>query len=272
MGTGIPIYHLASHARAGETLVLKLLSEHSRVFVPLQIQKEESKVDQAFISEVQNTGIRSIELSHSYARQSGLSSEHIILVKQGVWLHRHPFDGFTLVRNPQSFVASMLTYNVREGLDWGFRPYGRKRYAKTFKRLLRWSQNMSEELCREIESKRSVIDALCCFYNSRIATLSSYRKTIFKYEDLIMSPLQQLQAMCLELDIKFEDALLDAHLNYPAAKEGHGMNDLSRPIDAASMTKWRQGHESVKLKVKDQTLEAAQSVGYTYDEIYLNDA
>jgi hypothetical protein len=265
----IPIFHLASHARAGETLFLKLMSAHSRVCVPLQVEQEEFDIDKAFIAEIQQTGIQSIVLDHPYARKKSLDGNSVVIIKQGIWFHKAPFNGITLVRNPLSFVESMMTYNVLEGLGGGIRKYGRKRYAKTFTRLLRWSKNMSDDLCSDIDSKHSVVDALCCFYNSRVNILANYRKEIFKYEDLVNSPRKELQKVCRILDIEFERNLLYAHQNYSESSLGHGMNKLSRSIDTTSMNKWRQGDRALFQKVKHETIDTAAAVGYTYKEPYL---
>lgn len=263
------MFHLASHARAGETLVLKLMSAHSRVCVPLQVEKEESEADKAFIAEVRETGIRSVTRLHPYAQSKNLGANSVVLIKQGIWLHKDPFNGITLVRNPLSFVDSMMTYNAIEGLGGGIRRYGRKRYAKTFSRLLRWSENMSAELYRDIDGKQSVVDALCCFYNSRVKALAEYQKDIFKYEDIVTAPRAELEKICRVLAIDFEEGMLKAHRNYSDSSVGHGMNKLSRDIDTASLNKWRLGDKALFRKVKHQTIETARSVGYSYNEPYL---
>ncbi|CAA0092955.1 Uncharacterised protein [Halioglobus japonicus] len=269
MSARLPIFHLASHARAGETLFLKLLNSHSRVCVPVQVEQEESEIDKAFIAEVRDTGIRDISIDHPYAQSKPLASNSVILIKQGIWLHKVPFNGITLVRNPLSFVDSMMTYNTIEGFGGGWRKYGRKRYAKTFNRLLRWSENMSDELYNQIDSKNSVIDALCCFYNSRVTTLKDYQKEIFRYEDIVNNPARELNRACLILDIDFENGMLNAHQNYSETDKGHGMNNLARDIDTASLNKWRQGDKRVFQKVKRATIDTAKSVGYSYNEPYL---
>src|SRR5690606_3335450 len=37
-----------------------------------------------------------------------------LIVKQGVWKHAYPFDGFMLVRNPFSVYCSLKTYDSDE--------------------------------------------------------------------------------------------------------------------------------------------------------------
>lgn len=270
MEAGIPIFHLASHARAGETLVLKLLNAHPRVFVPLQVLKEEASHDQALVEEVRESGIQRMDIHHEYAQARKLRLGQIIVIKQGIWLHTYPFRGVCLVRNPLSFVDSMMTYNAKEGLGGGLLTYGRKRYQKTFLRLLRWSRDMSEELYQEIDEQRSVIIALCCFYRSRIATLNGYNKSVVKYEDIVTSPVTAMTTICNAFDIEFKHLMLKAHHSYPSDMIGHGMNDLSREIDTASLEKWRSGDRSVHKVVINETLEAAKSVGYTFEEPYLS--
>lgn len=259
----IPIYHLASHARAGETLTLKLLGSHSRIWVPLQISENEDPVDRSFFEMVKNLHINFLPEDSDYALARGLHRHMIILIKQGVWFHHHDFSGFCLVRSPFGFVYSMLDYNHQEGLDFGLKRYGTKRYQKTMARLLRWSKDMSEELTNQLHQQTCILNALCLFYNDRINQLLSYKKKIFKYEDLVYQPQNILTSMCEELGVDFEPTILSAHQQYAANHvAGHGKNDLARSIDTQSIQKWQGLGTRVIRKIDERTAASQARLNY----------
>lgn len=122
------IVYLASHARAGETVVLRALSCHPRIHVPLQVTQDEDPQALRFVSELRANECPEIRPDHWYAQAMKLRPDTVILVKQGVWEQRGKFDGIVLIRNPLSFVHSMLEYNQREGLRLAIRE--RRRYEK----------------------------------------------------------------------------------------------------------------------------------------------
>lgn len=264
----IPIYHLASHARAGETLTLKLLGSHSKIWVPLQISEVEDPFDRSFFEMVKTRHINFLPVDSDYAHARGLHQHMIILIKQGVWFHPQEFSGFCLVRSPFGFVQSMLDYNHQEGLDFGLKKYGTKRYQKTMARLLRWSKDMSAELTNQLHQQTCILNALCLFYNDRINQLLSYQKKIFKYEDLVYQPKNILISMCEELGIDFEPEILSAHQHYAANHvAGHGKNDLARAIDTQSIHKWHALGPRVIRKIDEQTADSQERLNYARIEL-----
>ncbi len=244
-------------------MLLKTLNDHPQVFVPLQIFRQENQLDKDFINLVKIDGITEIPTTHTYAKQRNLSSTTTIVVKQGTWFHSHEFSGFCLIRNPLSFVDSMLSYNENEGLNFGLRPYGFKKYRKTFKRLLVWSAQMSSNsLYADISTDNCVISALCTFYNHRLTELLSYNKLITKYEHFVASPDRELKLICGILKLPYNPSITKAHLQYKKETIGHGRNDLSRPIDISSVNKWQSRQLNMSLKIIDLTIATANKAGY----------
>lgn len=263
----IPIKHVASFARAGETMTLRMLASHPRIHVPLQIQQAEDVVDQKFVARVVDQELQSISVDDPYARARGLIPGSVVVVKQGVWAPR-AFDGIVLVRQPFAFVASMLECDRQEGLPNG---HGQRLvFARTYERLLRWSERMDQALCARINATDDVVDALGVYYRWRVSWLTKRGLPIFRYELVVKEPKKSSEAMCQALGVEFDDAILDSH-NHHRGKVGHGKNDLERPIDASSLDKWRALDLSVRRRILRTCSGAAFQAGYRLyeDEVLL---
>jgi len=259
MSEDIRIEHLASHARAGETMLLRAFSRHPRVHVPLHVEQKDDPDSLRFATEVQSLEMQNLHPGHWFARAKGLKAGQVILLKQGTWEPRKPFSGVVLVRNPTSFVQSMLEYNRREGLRWALRD--KTRYAKTMERLVRWASAMSKGLVRELEAARTTVDALCAFYVYRVSWLASRGLPLIRYEDLVLQPESQLRRACEALKLDWSPALLQSHTAFQG-REGHGMNDLTRPVDTGSLAKWNSLPRSVRGRIAALTGRTAAEVGY----------
>jgi hypothetical protein len=202
--------------------------------------------------------IQSIDLTSSYAKDAMLTSNSIILIKQGVWAPSK-FAGFGLIRNPYSFVHSMLEYNRKEGLDTGYTLRGK--YKKTYERLMRWSRKMDKGICKKIGRNRNPINALCIFYNHRINWILENTELVHRYEDLVNEPESTLGTMCAYLGVPFESKLLSAHQSY-SHEAGHGMNTLGRAIDKDSLNKWRALDPKELEKISSLTQKTQKNAGY----------
>lgn len=258
----IRIFQLASHARAGETMLLKLLDAHPQIHVVSHVQKEEAECDIDFTNEIRQTGAQFISRQHWYVNLRNLHTSNVFLVKQGTWYTEYPFKGIVLVRNPFSFVQSMIEYNRLEGLNGRIYSVSRKRYSKTFRRLLRWTMDMSGDIHQKISKQNDVISALCIFYNHRVSELISYSKTIYRYEDVILNTKNELKNICKSIDIEFQENMIDAHLNYKKYPEGHGKNRLDRGVDEVSMEKWKTLNKKDVSLIHELTSSVAENLGY----------
>jgi hypothetical protein len=268
----IPVFHLASLARCGQTLMLKLLAAHPRIHVPLQIVEEQDPVDTMFVRRVQE-GLDSLSPGDEYARLRKLDDSTIIVVKQGVWEHRHPFRGFALVRNPYSVIASLLEFNRRHE---GLRPalLARHRYAASYARLQRWATAMNPVLAELVSGARTPVEAAAIFYACRVAHLLSLGIPVFHYERFVREPQAVLSGICSVLGTEFVPAQLEAHLDYRGrGAEGHGLNDLARPVDRQSLDAWRRLPRRQRKTILELTFAVARQAGYemTLDEVALRE-
>lgn len=255
----IKIFHLSSHARGGETLALKLLNAHSLIHVPIQITAAESREARALVDWIKADEPQELPLDHPYADSHRLTERHILLVKQGVWFPIN-FDGFGLIRHPLSFVHSLLEYNQREGLRWGFTE--RIRFWNTFKRIHSWTRGMNPIDTRSLHEIRDVVELLCHFYNIRVQWILTSNKTVFRYEDLVRQPEYTLSRMCDKLSVEFEKRMVLAHNAYTQERHGHGLTDLTRPIDTKSLDKWRLMPLCTQEKILSFTELIRQKAGY----------
>lgn len=226
---------MASHARAGETLLLKLLHAHPHIHVPLQIEQHENSFDANFVEEIRTGEMISVAQDHPYIARHRIQPASVIVIKQGTWAPSR-FQGFVLLRQPYAFVSSMIEYNRREGLGFGITH--RSLYKKTFVRLNRWSQAMNSDLNLLLQRQNNVINALSIFYRERVEWLISRNLPVFRYETLVLEPKNTLSQICSSIGLKFDERMLHAHKTY-SDRPGHGMNDLERPIDKNSLNKWK---------------------------------
>jgi hypothetical protein len=247
----IPIHHLSSHARAGETLCLKLLQQHPQIHVPLQITKEEDPAAQNFVQWIRESEPQTVPLTHPYVSQLGLTKTSVIAVKQGVWAPQ-TFTGVGLIRNPLAFVSSLLEYNKREGLGLRLPLTQRLRYAKTFQRLQSWAARMDPLIHKQLKHSHNIIDALCLFYNYRVTWIRANNAHVFHYEDLITNTVPTLTSMCNAMGVNFDPCMLHAHESYKGV-EGHGTNNLSRPLDTKSLHNGNQLPAHIKAQITRAT-------------------
>lgn len=68
------------------------------------------------------------------------------------------------------------------------------------------------------------------------------------------------------MGLTYEQQMTDAHLMFLGRKEGHGGNDLSRPLDNRSLGKYQDvlSEEQIRL-VSTETRQTASKMGYALD-------
>ena len=230
----VPIFHIASMARCGETLLLKLLSVHPKLYVVHNVKAEEKKEDLAFFEYLKKYSKTSISLFNCHVRRIKGIKNKLIIVKQGVWQHKYPFNGFVLIRNPLSVYASLKIYDVDElGDDY------RKNWFRNKERLLRWMNYIDKKMISEIE-RSSPVEQFCLFYNVRFQALLERGLPIVYYEELVSCPERVLEQIQHYFDVDYDSHLINSHVNFQKDEIGHGKNDLSKPINVESIYKYRQ--------------------------------
>lgn len=256
----IPIFHIASLARSGETLVQKYLSAHTKIHICHNLYKDDSPQEIALFEHLMTRRSRSIGVRHPRARHLKLKKGDALLIKQGVWNHPHPFNGFILARNPLSVFASLWTYDLKER---GGSP--EMNWVHNIERMKRWLGKMDRSLLDRFDHL-SPEQQFCAFYNHRTDHLASLGLKILRYEDLFNNPEQWLSEACSAMGLTYEQQMTDAHLMFLGRKEGHGGNDLSRPLDNRSLGKYQDvlSEEQIRL-VSTETRQTASKMGYALD-------
>jgi len=98
---------MASFSRCGETLMLRCLNAHPDIHVVHNLKAPpESKEDFGLFRLLQKYEPATIERDNAIVQAAGVGNAKIIVVKNAVWEHAHPFEGFVLARNAFSVTES----------------------------------------------------------------------------------------------------------------------------------------------------------------------
>ena len=257
---------MASMARSGETLLLKIMSVHPNVIVVHNLEEADVpfklKAFQFFKSYPKKVISRSAKIVKPY----GLKKKQVLLLKQGVWKHQHPFSGFVLSRNPVSIYSSLksydkdvLKYNVKDNF-----------WFENTNRFRRWLTDIDPSKIDVILSK-SPVEQFVDFYNLRMGDLALSGLPIIRYEDLVTNTKHTLERTCSYLGIPMEEGILKSHEFYDEGLVGHGQNDLSKPIDKSSLYKYKKNVTTEEFNyIKANTFFVHDQFGYKLEdgEIY----
>lgn len=233
-GARVPIFHIASMARSGETAVLRSLSAHTRVRVVHNLTETEDKKSRRLFRYLKQYKSCSLRCSHPYARYLGLSGNEVLILKQGVWEHKHRFVGVVLVRNPVSVFASLKAYDQTDG-----EAISPGSWAQNEKRLVRWSRDIDRRLATALPAMTPV-EQFCAFYVRRMEALLETGLPVLHYERLVEDPALALERVLACAGLPWEDGVAMAHTGFRLGEIGHGQNELSRPINGDSLTRYRK--------------------------------
>lgn len=228
------IFHMASMARSGETLVLKIFAIHPEIQIIHNLDKFDNKDSIKAFEFLKTYQNKTIAGNHRILKPFSIKRNQKILIKQGVWKHSYPFDGFVLSRNPVSIYSSLKVYD-RKHIQYD--PESNFWFENT-NRLKRWLNDIDPSKVNIIVNK-SPVEQFVEFYNTRMGNLLSLGLPIIRYEDLITQTEKTIEDLCSILGICMNNDLLFSHKFYATGKEGHGQNDLSKPIDISSLTKYK---------------------------------
>jgi len=229
----IPIFHMASMARSGETLILRTLEAHPQIHISHNLNQVDTKKEAKSYKFFKNFKKKSIRANHPIINNIKLSKNSIIIVKQGTWKHKHPFDGFILSRNPASIYASLRTYDTDElgsNLD--------KNWLQNEKRLIKWLKDIDPKLIDNLLEKKP-IEQFCMFYNLRMRNLYKTGLPIIYYEKFVTNPKRELKKILSILNTTYDESILLSHNKYSKKDIGHGKNRLDMPINSSSIEKYK---------------------------------
>lgn len=254
-GFVVPVVHIASMARCGETVLLRAFNRNSKIKVAHNLMEKDSALERRLFKFLKGRRQKHVFIYDKHVRHLNMARSDILLVKQGVWEHSFDFNGFVFVRNPVSVYASLKGYDSC-GVDY---------WVKNKERLLRWMGDVDVSLQRNMHSL-SPVEQFCLFYNRRIGHLSRLGKKIFHYENFVSSPRKSLMLMCDCIGIDYEDEMLISHEDYGEGVVGHGKNILSKAIDTASLDKYMKlVTEGEFDSIVSETRSVCEALGYEMD-------
>ncbi len=229
----IPIIHVASMARSGETVFLRSLNAHPQIYNLVNLKEKDNEAETQLFRFLQHYEFKQIDRAHPLTENLKLKPNQTLLVKQGVWEHKYPFNGIVLVRNPVSVYASMISYNASSPEEFQARKKALTRNCK------RWLRDIDNQLLDSFDSL-NVIEQFCAFYNRRMYPLSQLGLPIVHYEEFCLRPEPYLKKVLSSLSLNYEESVTQSHLNYSAMATGHGLIQLAEPINPKSLNKWQK--------------------------------
>lgn len=216
-----PIFFMASFARSGETLVLRCLNAHTRISVLHQIheKKKEPRAAKVLLSKIKERASTSIWFPR------GLSSafdRSVLLVKNMVWVHRYPYRGFTLARNPYSVAASMKKMAIAKNETEEFQR----------QRLIRWADGICPSL-RDFAATGNEVAVLATLYREKMDAALRAGHPVIHYEDFVSDPEQSLRRILEHMNLPWDSRVLASETGYAPGEIGHGGIELWKPVEPA---------------------------------------
>lgn len=239
----IPIVHVASMARSGETVLLRSLNGHPLIYNLVNLEEKDNNPETDLFRFLQHYRPNKIDVNHPLMEKLNLTSNQTLLVKQGVWEHKYPFNGIVLVRNPISIYASMISYNGASTPE----EFKARKQALT-RNCKRWLRDIDNNLLDSFDSL-NVIEQFCAFYNRRMYPLSQLGLPIVHYEEFCLNPESYLKKILSYFSLKYVPSVTQSHLQYSDKQTGHGLIKLAEPINIKSLDKWKNHISQKEFKI-----------------------
>lgn len=262
----VPIFHIASMARSGETVLLRSLASHSKIKVVHNLGERDAEHSEQLFEHLKHYSKTKINCRHPYVRPYEATRKDVLVLKQGVWEHKYPFKGIILSRNPVSIYASLRSYDANEPTDdldalWHHNE----------KRLTRWMRDIDKTLVEEMRSLPAV-DQFCLFYNRRMGALAEHFLPVVHYEGFVTDPKGVLTKTVNAMGLDYEDSMLNAHSGYSKGAQGHGKIDMGVPVNSGSMYKFQKiiSHDEFdSIVAKTQKVHNKFGYNIEWDNIHL---
>lgn len=256
----LPIFHIASMARSGETLLLRTLAAHSKIHVVHNLRKQDTVAEERLFKTLMGYRKKSIWRWSGMLAETHVGKAEVLLLKQSVWEHPYEFDGFIFARNPFSIYASLKYYDV---------PYGRNDWEPFWEhntsRFLRWLQDIDIEVTAGFRAL-SPVQQFCMFYNRRMASLLKTGLPVIHYEGFVSEPVAVLKKILAILGLNYEEGMVNSHKAYSLQEEGHGKIDLSRPIATDSIYQFVNRLTNREcIEIEGETGTVYRALGYAIE-------
>lgn len=248
------ILHMASFSRSGETLVLRCMNAHPDVHVVHQIRQPDERKDFALFRRLQTWPAKQIPHHDSHVRATEAKQGQVLLLKNAVWEHHFPFEGFILVRNPFSVFRS-----------FGIIGEGTKGFLKRKEQFFRWAAGIDEELI-ELMKDPDNLTCLCMLYNRKMHALSRLGLPVLHYELFVHYPEASLEWLLAELGLPWSDRVLRSHEDYEEGLYGHGRIPLWKPIHTGSLDSYKRVPDALFRRIYGLTYPTLEAFGYEVED------
>ena len=219
---------MASFSRSGETLLQRCLDAHPNIAVVHQVREPDAEDDMALFAHLRTRQERTIPADHPNLAHRDLRPGSVLLVKNAVWTHPYPRDGFVLIRNPFSVVVSAYRHVTKEGQD--------NRHHRN--QQVRWCKLIDPQMLPYVETS-DLMDGFLALYVRKMLQDRRDGLPFLRYEDFVTDPETWLRRVVAYLGLGWSDRVLRSHEDYAEGETGHGRIKLWRPIHAESNDKFK---------------------------------
>lgn len=249
----IPIYHMASFSRSGETLLQRCLNAHPQIQVVHQIKEPDTAEDLVLFRHLMTRKAQTIRNDDPLVAHRQLPQGSVLLLKNAVWCHAHPRRGFTLVRNPFSVVASAQ----RDSID-------ADQIERQKRQQLRWAKGI-DPLTHEAQKMDPTLTGFMVLYVRKM--LQDHRDGLpfVRYEDFIQSPEAILRKIVAHLGLEWSPRVLRSHEDYREGEIGHGGIQLWRDINRDSTDKYRNLSPQILAQIYGIAQDVLRRYGYAWN-------
>lgn len=249
----VPVFHMASFSRSGETLLQRCLNAHPNIEVVHQIQAPDSQEDLHLFNYLMYYPQTQIPADHPLLAHRKLQQKSVLVVKNAVWTHSHARQGFTLVRNPFSVVMSAF----RDAPDAGQR-------ERQKRQQVRWAREIDPRM-RPFMKSDDTLSSFLALYTRKMLQDRRDGLPFLRYEDFVEEPERWLRKILAHLSLDWHDEVLKSHEGYPKGAIGHGGIKLDQPIHQGSTNKYKKISPELQSHIYGLTHEVLFQYGYEWD-------
>ncbi|MDI7862100.1 sulfotransferase [Rhizobiaceae bacterium n13] len=244
---------MASFSRSGETLVQRCLNAHPDIEVVHQIRDPDTKEDMELFRFLKRSGNSALASNNRLLAHKKLHDRSVLVLKNAVWIHKGPRQGFILVRNPFSLAVSSFRHNENPDSEVTHR-----------KQQVRWCNGIDSLMLPYVRTTDN-LSAWMALYTRKMLHDFNSGLPIVRYEDFIADPERSLRKIVRHLGLEWSDRLLQSHADYEQGEIGHGKIKLWRPIHQNSSEKYKRlTHQQLGL-VYSLTAPVLDAYGYRWD-------
>lgn len=241
--------------------MLRCLAAHPRIHVVHQVREPDQPEDLELYRHLM--GFAPTEIAHDdpFIQAAGVKEGQILVLKNAVWTHPHPFQGFVLARNSLSVANSFKIQGETE-----------IKFQKRKRQFERWMREIDPTLLPSMSDPDNFA-CLAILYNRKMTPLAGAGLPIVRYEDFVSDPEGILRRLLERLRIPWDDVILNSHEQYVEGEYGHGHIPLWKPIHQGALDRFKQLPDVILAKVYGLTWGAMHAFGYVYEneELRLRD-